>query len=305
MTRGVSPDISAARMADTDDEFITYAILKCADVVRDEQLNIGVLVFDLARQEIAFRTASDLGRIQRALPGVPVAYVREHLTTLFSYLEGQSHAALLSPELLSRYSTSWSNVLRMSPPQTILASSCHMATELLYERFVASAGVAGTPAGPSAPRARVTSRRLVRQVETRLRKRGFLAGRDFSRDTEVDGLTQNADRVPVWFPLFVSRQLLIDTMWVMAEDEERSVDGARLLASKAEEVLRSSEGLDVSVVLGASDSPRLNRLVETVVREEGRVGDRWPDVYWQEEVAALAAAAPQPQLLLGEGGSPA
>jgi hypothetical protein len=148
----------------------------------------------------------------------------------------------------------------------------------------------------------VTSRRIVRQIITRLRRRGFRDNRDFVLDARVMGETRAATPVPVWFPLLISRQLLVDSMEVREENEQRTIDGARLLASKSHEALRSKEKLQVAIVIGESQKRKLNEIVESVIGDESRTQGRAPQLFWQTEVDNLVASAPHAQLsMMPEG----
>ena len=281
----------------TENRFITYSIIRCVDEVRDELLNVGVVALDPETGRVDVRTTDDLGRVRRTLPNVAVGHMREYLSSVSEYFTQESHPAL-TPERLDKLAREWGNAVRLSSPRSLMAADCSVAASELFTRYVDVALVPEEPVASASGgiQPTVTSRRIVRQVVTRLKRRGFRERRDMELNAEVSGETRAATRVPVWFPLFVSRQLLVDSMDIRHNDEQRTLDGARLLAAKAEEALRGNSTLQVALVLGESPKGSLNDVVKSVLVDEGHIDGRGPRLYWQSDVDTLVASAPFPQL---------
>jgi hypothetical protein len=287
----------------TENRFITYSIIRCADEDRDEMLNVGILALDPEIGKVDVRTVADLNRVKRTLPNIPTGHLAEYLASLPEYFAASS-ARPFTPERLDQFVREWGNGVRLSMPRSVAAPNSAAAVEQLFQRHVqvGSTVIEQSDAGATALQPAVTSRRIVRQVITRLRRRGFRDKRDFVLDARVTGETRAATPVPVWFPLLVSRQLLVDSMEVKEGNEQRTIDGARLLASKSQEALRSKDKLDVAIVIGESQRRKLNEMVESVISDEGRTQGRAPRLFWQTEVDDLVASAPHAQLsMMPEG----
>lgn len=277
--------------------FLTYALLRCVDEKRDEALNVGVIAMDADRHEVSVQIAPDLRRIARTLPNVPVAHVQAYLESLPEFFKGE--AERLTPAMLDEMSREWGNGIRLTRARTIAGKdAASVATELFANHVTVSTQETAQMFGAGRAVQTVTSRRIVRQVVARLRRRGFREKRDFRLDAEISGATQNALRVPIWFPLLVSGRLLIDSMDIVDGDERRSIDGARLIACKADEALRVADRYDVSVVLRASGSRKLDRLVSSLIKDEASVDGRGPEVHWHSKLEEFTSAIPTRQLEL-------
>ena len=286
---------------DDDATFVTYCLLRCVDEVREETLNVGVLALDATAGRVEVRVTSDLARVARALPNVSIGHLQAYLPSLPDFFAAQARAHRLTPDTLADLAGSWGNGVRLSGVRSIAAAGWADTIDMLFGRFVeTTTPPAGAPLAADAPalvaRPTVTSRRIMRSVVSRLRRRGFREQVDLQRDAEIVGVTHAATRVPVWFPLLVTQQLLIDSMEVRRDDEQRSVDGARLLAAKAGEVLRASNALTVAFAVADSGDKKLDDTVASVILDEGRAGGRIPTLYWTSQLDDLAASAPQYQL---------
>jgi hypothetical protein len=137
-------------------------------------------------------------------------------------------------------------------------------------------------------------------VASRLRKRGFEPGKDFETNARVIGHTARRTEVPVWFPLRVSRNLLIDAMDVRPNEERRTIDNARLIASKTDEVLRVN-GHRVAVVVREGVDDVLNALVRSLLIDEGTIDGRGPEIHTYGRVDEFVAQLPHVQLELPSG----
>lgn len=283
------------RLAMPSRKYLTYALIRCADDRRDESLNVGVLVLDALAGEVAVRTTNDLSRVKRALPDVKIDHLRDYLSGLPEFFRGR--VGELTPEGLNQMAAEWNNGVRMSPTRTISAADAGAAAEDLFARCVqvnepvAIAEMAPPPAQAG------SSWRTVKSVVSRLRKRGFELGEDYETDAKVMGRTAKETPVPVWFPLRVGHHMLIDSMDVKPKEERRTIDNARLIASKTDEVLRAN-GHSVSVVIRGGPSEELNELVASLLLEEGAVGSRGPALHWYSEVDRFVESIPRAQLEL-------
>jgi hypothetical protein len=291
-------DLSSLGEGDT---YVTYCLLRCVDEVRDEALNVGVLALDPSANRLELRVTSDLRRVAQALPNVPLEHLRTYLASLPGYFADHARRRPVTTETLFDLAATWGNGVRLSALRSVACTRWEDVLDSLFARFVdTSTSHVGAPLVDEVPviaqQPSVTSRRLVRRVISRLRGRGFREHVDLQRDAEVVGVTRGETRVPVWFPLMVTQQLLVDTMEVREWDPPRSVDGARLLAAKANEVLRASDELAVSYVVANSGDKPLDSTVASILLDEGRADGRIPTLYWAAQIDDLAAAAPRAQL---------
>ncbi len=273
--------------------YFSYSVLRCFDEARDEALNVGVVALDATSRRTEVRVASDLGRVARTLPNVPMPQLKRSLASMPQYFSERRQE--LSVEFLDNLSREWGNGLRLSSVRVIEGEDLVAIADQLYKRYVAfmtPTEVAGTPR-PAQTAA--TSRRIMRSVVSRLKKRGFEPDRDYEEDAQVVGRTRNNNEVPVWFPLLVSRQLLVDAMEVKGRDERSSIDAARLIATKSYEVLRSATSYDVNVVVGESENQRLNEVVGNVLVDEGRADGRGPGIHWKTELDRMVETFPPRQ----------
>jgi hypothetical protein len=280
---------------------LTYSLIRCADEQREECLNVGVLVLDAVSHNVSVRVTDDLSRVKRALPNVSVDHLAEYLEGLPAFFHERSEG--LTPEGLKALIAEWGNGIRLSGVRTIAGEEAGNVAEDLFERFVevpqvtanANVSLDILPLIHAA-----SSRYTARAVAARLRKRGFEAGRDFETDAKVIGRTARQTEVPVWFPLRVSRGLLIDAMDVRPHEERRTIDSARLIASKTDEVLRAN-GHRVAVVVREGDDDHLNTLVRSLLIDEGTIGGRGPEVHSYSRIDDFVAQLPHAQLDLPSG----
>jgi hypothetical protein len=274
--------------------YLTYSLIRCADDRRDEALNVGVIVLDSSIGAVAVRTTDDLGRLKRALPDLKFDHLKDLLRGLPEFFADR--APTLTPEGLNDLAAEWSNGIRLSGPRAFSAATAVEAADVLFSRCVdlqQSLEEVGAALLPPAQAA--SSWRNVKSVMSRLRKRGFEQGQDFETDAKVIGRTVKQTAVPVWFPLRVGRHMLIDSMDVKPKDERRTIDNARLIASKTDEVLRAN-GHRVSVVIREGPDEGLNNLVRTLLLEEGAVDARGPELHLYSDLKRFVDGIPRAQL---------
>lgn len=277
--------------------YLTYSLIRCADDRRDEALNVGVLVLDSEARRIAVRIAGDLGRVRRALPNVRIEHLEEYLKGLPDLFARR--APELTPEGLNELAAEWSNGVRLSGTRTISGDSAEAAADALFARCVAldQPPEEGLAVPPEVSMMAASSKRTIRSVVSRLRKRGFEPGEDFETDAKVIGLTAKDTAVPVWFPVRVRGHMLIDSLEVRPKDERRTIDDARLIAAKTDEVLRVN-GHSVAVVIREGPSDLLNELVSSLLLEEGAVGSREPSLHWYRDLDRFVSNIPKGQFEL-------
>jgi hypothetical protein len=280
----------------TPQKYLTYSLIRCADDRRDEALNVGVLVLDGAAGAVVVRTADDLGRVKRALPNTRIEHLRNLLTGLPAFFADR--APNLTPASLAELAAEWSNGIRLSGPRTIAAATADEAADALFTRCVRLEEPAeALMAVPQAAVQTASSGRNVKSIVSRLHKRGFEPGQDYETDAKVIGRTAKQTAVPVWFPLRVGRHMLIDSMDVKPREERRTIDNARLIAAKTDEVLRAN-GHRVSVVIREGPSHELNELVQSLLLEEGAVGTRGPELHLYSDLDKFVERIPRAQLEL-------
>lgn len=277
--------------------YLSYALLRCVDEQRDEALNVGVVVLDPAHHAVQVRVAGDLRRVSRTLPNVPVQHLQRYLETVPGFFENQ--ATRLTPSTLEELAREWGNGLRLSAVRVAEGPDPAVVADRLFRSYVETAPeelpAVKEPEGAVAVMG-ASSRRVVGMVVSRLRKRGFAPRRDYEQDARVTGRTRSDHEVPVWFPLLVQKTRLIDAIEVKGRDERRSIDAARLIATKTYEVLRAQKTYQVDVVVRESDSSALNEIVHNVLADEGRVDGRAPGVHWRSELDRLVGSIPGGQL---------
>jgi hypothetical protein len=277
----------------TTRKYLSYALIRVADEQRDEALNVGVLVLDPASRELGVRVTEDLSRVRRALPNVEINHLQAYLEGLPDFFREQAND--LTPERLTKLSAEWGNGVRLSGVRSIAGHQAQSVVDDLFLRYVDI--VEGAPVQTSAEFPAIqaaTSLRTARAVASKLRDRGFRAGHDYETDARVIGRTARQTEVPVWFPLRFSKRLLIDSMDVRPADERRTVDNARLIASKTDEVLRV-EGHSVAVVVREAEDEHLNQLVRSLLIEEGTIGERGPEIHSYSQVDSFVDRLPHPQ----------
>src|SRR5579885_1593924 len=143
-----------------------YRVLRYApNLVRDEWVNIGVLLFDPATGERRLRmieTHEELARVRRLHPRVD----EELLRALRDDLEDRFERAAETPQgdwkaLLAKWDETLSNALQLAPQKGVFAADLDTELERLYADHVAAERAASRV---GAPGSRATMRAYCAQV---------------------------------------------------------------------------------------------------------------------------------------------
>lgn len=254
--------------------FFSYVIVKCADEQRDEALNVGLIVFDPHTQHAVFRAADDLLRIERTLPGVAVAHVEQVLTRAFRVIPQQVIEGGL--QALQRIHEEWQNTLRSSRVRSIRGAHIEAVADDLFTRYIA---VPSRPPREVQPTNReITSRVVVRSLESQLKQRKLQEDKDFTFNARLFGATSSNAKVPVHFPLRVHQFTLLDGLNVNLSNELLTLDFARSIAQKVEETFRAREEYRIGVAIrDRFDSPT-GAYAEEIISSEGRLNGFGPVV---------------------------
>ncbi len=129
-----------------------YRILRYTpNLVRDEWVNIGVLVYDPARGERRLRLIEDAGefaRVRRLHPHADEGLLR----ALRDDLERQFAAANRDwQKVLAKWDETLSNALQLAPQKGVLASDLDAELERLYADHVAPPATRAFPPPPPSP----------------------------------------------------------------------------------------------------------------------------------------------------------
>jgi hypothetical protein len=124
-------------------KFMYYVLRYTPDLVRDEWVNVGLLVFDVATHERRFRLVEEeeeFNRIRRLHPRADEAVLRRMQQELESRLES-ANLALGSvgewEQILFKWDATLSNVLQLSKPVGSEGTDLESETERLYTDRVA------------------------------------------------------------------------------------------------------------------------------------------------------------------------
>ena len=125
----------------------TYRVLRYTpNLVRDEWVNVGILLEDPAHQRLAARLAEEPGEIARVRRLHPAAD-EELLRALPRDLEAEIAAAADPTALLAKLDATLSNVLQFGSPRGVLAEDFDAEMDRLYRYHVAPPPRAGRAAG--------------------------------------------------------------------------------------------------------------------------------------------------------------
>lgn len=260
----------------TEQRFFSYVLVKYADEERDEALNVGLIVFDPHTEHATFRAAEDLTRIKRAFPDLSVAQLERMLTGAHRMLKQRVSVGGLP--VLERFHIEWQNTLRASPVKSIRGVHIETVTDKLFARYVAVPDRAAPLLTAQPAHRDVTSWRVVRSLEARLKHRGLRQEEDFTFNTRLTGRTSSSARVPVHFPLRVDRLKLFEGLEVNLSNEELTLDFARSIASKTEQTFRSEEPYQVAVAISDRFNTDTGRYAEEIIASEGRLDEAEPKV---------------------------
>ncbi|MFL5385188.1 MAG: DUF3037 domain-containing protein [Longimicrobiaceae bacterium] len=265
-------------IAPARERFFSYVLVRAADEMRGEHLNIGVLVYDPISGELFPKFDPNLERVERTLPGVRLAHLRSLVNSTSASMP--RHVGSDGVELLSNAHERWSNALRASPLRSILGRDLYETAEDLFERYVlvqvkesATDLSIGSPLGGS----RFSDGIAVRSLRVRLQHAQLRRGRDFTENAQITGFTKNQIAVPVWFPLQVRHTIFMDGVAVHG-DPARDYDLARLAAQKVEQTLRAMPSAKVTVAVRDPEDSRLGVDVTEIILGEGNVNGVGPAV---------------------------
>ncbi|HVG46107.1 MAG TPA: DUF3037 domain-containing protein, partial [Longimicrobium sp.] len=265
-------------IAPARERFFSYVLVRAADEMRGEHLNIGVLVYDPVSGELFPKFDPDLQRVEATLPGVRLSHLRSLVnSTSASMVRRLDRNGV---EMLSEAHERWANVLRASPLRSILGSDLYQTAEALFERYVLvqlkeSSDDFGVPPPPGS--SRFSDGIAVRSLRVRLERAKLKRGRDFFQNARLTGLTKNEIAVPVWFPLQVRHTIFMDGLAIHG-DPARDFDLARLAAQKAEQTLRAIPSATVTVAVRDLGGSSLGEDVTAIIEGDGQVGDVGPQV---------------------------
>src|SRR5712672_2745661 len=147
-----------------------YRVLRYTpNLVRDEWVNIGVLVFDPGTGERRLRLIEDqeeFNRIRRLHPGADEALLRKLRDDLEDRFQtasgnGSNGGSAAWQQLLGKWDDTLSNALQLAPQKGVLAAELDAEVERLYTDHVA---VERTPGRVGAPGSRAQMRSYCSQV---------------------------------------------------------------------------------------------------------------------------------------------
>ena len=152
--------------------FVCHILRYTSDLVRDEWLNIGILLFDPATGERSIRLIEDerefarLRRLQPAADEDLIRRTRDHLDDHFDtlqrqYREGSATAAQDFQTLLEKWDGVLSTGLQLSPQKGVHATDLEHEANRLYAEHV---GLERSVSRVGAPGSRATMRNYCSQV---------------------------------------------------------------------------------------------------------------------------------------------
>jgi hypothetical protein len=263
-------------IAPAPERFFSYVLVQCADEVREELLNVGVLVFDPQTNELLPRFEKNLERIERVLRNVRIKHLRAVMNSTSASLPRVIDRDAI--ELLESAHSDWQNLLRASSLRSIAGTSADRVADDLFDRYVRVHSTRQQLKASSPTMWQFSSRRVVNSVRTRLERSGLKPDEDFSENAELIGYTRGRVPVPVWYPLQVTRTTLVDGL-AMQEDPAHDYDLARLAAQKVEQTLRSNPQSRIAVVVRDPGSSSLGEKVQSIIADDGRIGEAVPIVF--------------------------
>src|SRR4051812_37782670 len=118
----------------TTRKYLSYALIRAADDLREESLNVGVLVLDPLSQELGIRVTDDLSRVKRALPNVEINHLQAYLDGLPDFFKEQVEH--LTPERLGKMASEWGNGVRLSGLRSVVGDEAQGVVDDLFLRYV-------------------------------------------------------------------------------------------------------------------------------------------------------------------------
>jgi len=152
--------------------FVCHILRYTSDLVRDEWLNIGILLFDPQTGERSIRLIDEereFARLRRLQPSVDeelIRRTRDHLDDHFEILlrqfhEGSATAAQDFQKLIEKWDGTLSTGLQLSPQKGVHAVDLELETSRLYAEHV---GLERSASRVGAPGSRATMRNYCSQV---------------------------------------------------------------------------------------------------------------------------------------------
>ncbi len=114
-------------------KYFSYALIRAVDGVRDESLNVGVLVLDSDSQAITTRVTKDLSRIGAALPNVAVDRLEIYLSGLPEFFSQELGRTTGWLEGLAK---KWGNGVRLSGARSIAGENIERVADDLFRQYV-------------------------------------------------------------------------------------------------------------------------------------------------------------------------
>ena len=258
------PDVISPREAGQSPEAraCAYRVVRYTpNLIRDEWVNIGVLVFDPATGERRLRLIEDPGefaRVRRLHPGADEALLR----ALRDDMEKQFDAARNGDwrALMAKWDETLSNALQLAPQKGVLAGDLDAELERLYGDYVAP------PAARAGPAERTGSRGAIRGYCNQVWRQARLWER-IAKAIRVDEFTFPGDPMKLDY----GYQRNGTRGFVQALSVTRDPGDAKLLAYTAERVrgkISASEFTAVTDVALAAENER-HRFVRDTLRDAG------------------------------------
>ena len=143
--------------------FSFHVIRYTSNLVRDEWVNIGVLLFDAYSGELRLRlieAQDEFARVRRLHPGADeeaIRQLRDHLEdrfTTFLQNERQEYGPAVSPghalqQVIDKWNATLSNGIQLGPPKGVYAEDIDLELDRLYAEQVAPAQIRIQTGAPS------------------------------------------------------------------------------------------------------------------------------------------------------------
>jgi len=143
--------------------FSFHVIRYTSNLVRDEWVNIGVLLFDPYSGELRLRlveSQNEFARVRRLHPGADeeaIRQLRDHLEdrfTIFLQNERQEKGSAVSPgaalqQVIDKWNATLSNGIQLGPPRGVYADDLDLELDRLYTEQVAPVQVRSQPGAPA------------------------------------------------------------------------------------------------------------------------------------------------------------
>lgn len=259
---------------------LQYSIIRVVpDPVRDEPVNVGVLIHDPSGGAVGVRVLHDLGRI-RTYTGEDVDLSAVGLA--LDALEGMSEEPQRRTGFLDELGRQYTKLIQLSPASGTLASSLEAELDALYERFVSL-----ERRGRHGPQIAMTRRRLFSKVKYALEQREVR----FDARRRLDGLLSS-----FVFDFVVERKAYRSLHCLSLSGElDQATDDAKALAYSVRDIRnrgqrhsdRMTAELDVTTLLAPPlDENEATQSVRAILTDVGHVRD--PVADFDRAVSAFA-----------------